>query len=279
MNGKLILTALASAAILCAGPALAQRGGGGAGGPPSGAGGMGNAGGFGPGGPGGMGNAGGMNDFGIMTRDDARMNSHGPEHASPMGIAHANENSVLAGTTPASRITNGPLSGVTTGMTVLSNGTAVGTVQQIRMAGNGSVALVVVKGTNGGLFPVPANKLTLSGSTLTTSARFSGINDARTQARLNSQGPLHASATGIAHASQHSVLSGASTTPVTGVSVGMPVFSNGMQVGSVSRVVTANGIITRVLVQGTNGRTYSLSPRTLTASGGTVTTTAKLRGI
>jgi len=282
MHRKLILGVFASAAILCGGQALAQHGGGpggGAGGPPSGAGGIGNAGGFGPGGPSGVGNAGGMNDFGMMTRDDARSNSQGPANASATGIAHANENSVLAGTTPSSRVRSGPLAGVTTGMTVMSNGTVVGTVQQIRMAGNGSVALVLVKAADGGIFPVPASKLTLSGTILTTSARFSGINDSRTQARLNSQGPLHASAMGISHANQHSVLYGAPATSVTGLSVGMPVFSNGTQVGSVFRVVTANGVITRVLVQGTNGRIYSLSPRTLTASGGTVTTSMVLRGL
>jgi hypothetical protein len=90
---------------------------------------------------------------------------------------------------------------------------------------------------------------------------------------------VHASAAGIAHANSHSVLAGGSTTRLTGVSVGMPLFSNGTQVGTVYRVVTANGVITRVLVQGTNGRIYSLAPSTLTASGGSVTTSATLRGI
>ena len=332
MRRKLILTALASAAILCGGQALAQHGGGGGPGGggghgggrggPGGAGGMGgigNAGGFGPGGPGGMGNAGGMNgDFGASMRDQARANSQGPAHASATGIANANANSVLAGTTASNRVTAGALSGVTTGMPVYSNGTLVGTVQQIRMAGNGSVALVLVKGANGGIFPVPANKLSFAGGTLSTTARFSGINDTATQARLNSQGPAHASATGIAHANQnsvlaggststtttmnrgrlnsqgaahasatgiahanqHSVLAGASTgTTLTGVSVGMPLMKNGTQVGTVYRVVTANGTVRRVLVQGTNGRIYSLSPSALVASGGALTTTAPLRGM
>jgi hypothetical protein len=185
MSRQLILTALSSAAILCGGQALAQHGpggGGGAGGPPSGAGGMGNAGGFGQGGPMGMGNAGGTNDFGIMTRDNARLNSQGPANASATGIAHANENSVLAGTTPTNRVKNGALAGATTGMSVMSNGMVVGTVQQIRLAGNGSVALVLVKTSDGRIFPVPANKLTLSGTMLTTTARFNGIN-AHTQGR------------------------------------------------------------------------------------------------
>jgi hypothetical protein len=61
-------------------------------------------------------------------------------------------------------------------------------------------------------------------------------------------------ATGIAHANSHSVLAGATGgTPLTGVSLGMPLLSNGTQVGSVYRVVTANGVITRVLVQGPTG--------------------------
>jgi len=290
MRRKLILTALASAAILCGGQALAQHGGGpggggggghggGPGGGAGGMGGIGNGGGFGPGGAGGIGNAGGMNgDFGASMRDQARANSQGPANASATGIAHANENSVLAGTTGTNRVTSGALSGVTTGMPVFSNGTMVGTVQQIRMAGNGSVALVLVKGANGGIFPVPANKLSLSGGTLSTSARFSGINDSATQARMNSQGPAHASATGIAHANansvlagaststatttmnqgrvnsqgpahasatgiahanQHSVLSAGSTATLSGVSVGMPLMKNGTQVGTVYRVVTA----------------------------------------
>lgn len=293
MRRKLILTALASAAILCGGQALANGGpgggggGGGAGhgGGPGGGGGMGmgNSGGFGPGGPGGMGNMGGMggmgSDFGASMRGDARANSQGPDHASATGIAHANENSVLAGTTATSRVTSGALAGVTSGMPVYSNGTLVGTVQQIRMAGNGSVALVLVKASNGGLYPVPAAKLSLSGGTLSTTARFNGVNDSATMARVNSQGPAHASATGIAHANQHSVLYGASRTTLSGVSVGMPLFKNGTQVGTVYRVVSGNGTVRRVLVQGTNGRIYSLSPSALVASGGSLTTTAALRGM
>jgi hypothetical protein len=350
---------------------------------------------------------------GVENRDASRINSQALQHASQTGIDHANQNSVLAGTSTTTTVTSGALSGLTTGTTLFSNGTAVGTVKQIRVKGNGSVAVVIVQGTNGGLYAVPATKLSLSGGTLSTTARFNGINagpmniQARansqgpvyasatgiahanshsvlaggstattlttpttpatnsqrrlnsqgplhasatgiahanshsvlaggatattlttpttpatnSQRRLNSQGPLHASATGIAHANSHSVLAGASTTTttasmatnsqrrlnsqgplhasatgiahanshsvlaggatstLTGVSVGMPLFSNGTQVGTVTRVVTANGVITRVLVQGTNGRTYSLAPSMLTASGGTVTTSTTLRGM
>ena len=290
MFRKVILCALASAAMIPV-AAVAHPGGGGGGGmggPPGGMGGM-----------GGMGNAGGMggiSDMGSTMRDQGRLNSHGPAHASQTGIDHANSNSVLSGssnntlntmfpdTKATKSVSSGTLAGLTTGMTLMSNGTAVGTVQQIRTTGNGSVAVIIVQGTNGGFYAVPASKLTLSGGTLSTTARLAGVNNSTgttmsSQARLNSQGPAHASATGIAHANSHSVLAGAgTTTPLTGVSVGMPLFSNGTQVGTVVRVVTANGIVTRVLVQGTNGRTYSLAPSTLTASGGSLMTSATLRG-
>lgn len=264
------------------------------GGPPSGMGGPGNAGGFGAGGPAGMG---GISNMGSTMRDMGRLNSQGPDHASPTGIAHANSNSVLSGssnstlnnmfpgTKATKSVTSGPLAGITTGMTLMSNGTSVGTVQQIRTTGSGQVAVIIVKGTNGGFYAVPANKLSLSGGVLSTTSRLAGVNGSAngtmsTQARANSQGPLHASATGIAHANSHSVLAGAgTTTPLTGVTVGMPLFSNGTQVGTVTRVVTANGVVTRVLVQGTNGRVYSLAPSTLTASGGSLTTNVTLRGL
>lgn len=298
MFRTVFVCALASASMIPA-TAIAQHGPGGGGGPPSGMGGPGNAGGFGPGGPGGFGpggpggfgpggpnGLGGMSGMGSTMRDQARINSEGPAHASSVGIEHANQNSVLAGTTATRTATSGPLAGLSSGATLYSNGSAVGIVQQVRVTGHGTVAMVVVKGTNGGLYAVPANKLSYSGGTLSTTMRLAGINasgssqapSASSQARLNSQGPLHASATGIAHANSHSVLAGGSTRTITGVSVGMPLYSNGAQVGTVYRIVTANGVITRVLVQGTNGRIYSLAPNTLTASGGSLTTSAPLRG-
>jgi hypothetical protein len=136
------------------------------------------------------------------------MNSQGPANASSTGIANANQSSVLfPGTTATSTVASGALAGLTTGTTLFSNGTAIGTVQQIRTTGQGSVAVVIVKGSNGHLYGIPANKLTFSGGTLTTTARLNGINGSTTaQARVNSQGLLHASPTGIAHANQNSVL-------------------------------------------------------------------------
>jgi hypothetical protein len=347
MMRNVILCALASAAMI-PGLAAAHPGGGNGGGGGGGGEGRGGLMGGGGGGSGmdagsrGMGGLGGIgdvgmrggrsaqsNDIGVENREASRINSQALQHASQTGIDHANQNSVLAGTTATRTVMSGTLSGLTSGMTLFSNGTAVGTVQQIRTRGNGSVAVVLVQGTNGGVYAVPASKLSLNGGTLTTTSRFNGINASSnlamsSQARQYSQGPAHASATGIAHANSHSVLYGATTTTastgvtttstgtnrrlysqgpahasaigiahanphsvlagtapstLTGVSVGMPLFSNGTQVGTVTRVVTANGVITRVLVQGTNGRTYSLSPTTLTASGGSLTTSTSLHGL
>jgi sporulation protein YlmC with PRC-barrel domain len=284
MLRKLILCALASAAMIpAAAHAQGRGGGGGGGGPAAGAGGMGNAGGFG----GGMGIG---NSFGIETRDASRINSQGLNHASPTGIAHANQNSVLAGTTTTSSrlnamfpntrttttVTSGSLSGLTTGMTLMSNGTAVGTVQQIRTTGNGSVAVVIVQGTNGGFYAVPATKLSLSGGTLSTTARLNGINGS-SQARLNSQGPLHASPTGIAHANFRSVLASGMVVSgsLAGLTTGLTVnTSTGTTLGTVSQIVTdSSGNIRLVIVTSSTGQTYRLSPTSLSISGGVVTTT------
>jgi hypothetical protein len=263
-------------------------------------GGMGNAGG--PGG--GMGNAGGLGGamgnagLGGIARDQARMNSQGPANASPTGISHADSNSVLSGASststsaglnrmfPGTRTTttvaSGSFAGLTTGMTLMSNGTAVGTVQQIRTTGTGSVAVVIVRGINGGLFAVPANKLMLSGGTLSTTARLAGINSSTTMvpssnARLNSQGLMHASPTGIAHASSHSVLASGTVVSgsLAGLTTGLTVnTSTGTTLGRVSQIVTgANGSVRLVIVTSSTGRMLRLSPATLSISGGTVTTT------
>lgn len=349
--------------------ALMSVGGGGGGGADAGSRGMGGFGGIGDASTRGAAN-GRMNDVGATNSEASRINSQALMHASKTGIDHASENSVLAGTISTPKVTSGALSGLTAGTTLYSNGVAVGTVQQIRTRGNGAAAIVLVKGTNGGIYAVPASKLTLSGGRLSTTARLNGINASTTvamngnarvnsqgpahasatgrananfhsvlaqgsttgtstttthrrmnsqgplnasatgiahassrsvlaassgartlvsaggaslsnsgHARLNSQGPMHASATGIAHANSHSVLAGSAGSTLTGVSVGMPLLSNGTKVGTVTRVVASNGVIERVFVQGTSGRTYSLSPRTLSASGGTLTTSVAVRGM
>jgi hypothetical protein len=256
---------------------------------------MGSAGGLGGSIGGGLGN----NGFGVTSRDQARMNSQGPANASATGIAHANSNSVLSGagstslstsnldrmfpgTRTTTAVASGSLTGLTTGMTLMSNGTAVGTVQQIRTTGTGSVAVVIVRGTNGGFYAVPASKLTLSGGMLTTTARLAGVNTstnmaANSQARLNSQGPMHASPTGIAHASARSVLAGGAVVSgsLTGLTTGLTVnTSGGTTLGTVSQIVTgADGSVRLVVVTSSSGRTFRLSPSMLSISGGVVTTT------
>ena len=320
MIRRAILYALLSASLLpAAAAAQGGPGGGDGGGRGHGGGAIGN--GMGLGGAGGLGdmtNGRGTEINNVDMRDVGRLNSQGPDNASQTGINNADRNSVLAGTSATSTVTSGTLAGLTTGTTLYSNGTAVGTVQQIRTSGRGSVVMVVVKGTNGGSYAVPANRLTYAGGTLSTSVRLAGINATgkgqarlssqgpvnasataiahanarsviygatstktarRTDARLNSQAPIHASATAMANASRHSVLHGASTTPLSGVSVGMPFYSNGTRIGTVYRVVTANGVITRVLVQASNGHIYSLAPRALTATSGSVMTSVALRGM
>lgn len=231
---------------------------------------------------------------------DARVNSMGAVNASPTGIANANANSALStgattsirtnssaamdrmfpGTKTSTRVKSGSLAGLTTGMTLVSNGASVGTVQQIRTSADGTVRVVVVQGTNGRMFAIPANKLALSGGVLSTTARLNGVNGGTAFANPAigvSQGPLHASATGIAHANSHSVLAGGGTVvsgPLAGLSAGTAVMFNGNTVGTVRQVISSSdGTVRRVLVTATNGRTVSLSPTTLTFSGGVLTTT------
>jgi sporulation protein YlmC with PRC-barrel domain len=229
---------------------------------------------------------GGISDTGSMMRDQARMNSQGPAHASATGIAHANENSVLAGTTATRTATSGPLAGLTTGTTLYSNGTAVGTVQQIRITGQGTVAMVVVKGTNGGLYAVPANKLTFTGGTLSTSVRLAGVNDrtmASTTTAFNnpgaahSQALMHASPTAISHANFHSVLAAGTVVSgsLAGLTTGLTVNNHsGTMLGTVSQIVTdSSGNVRLVIVTSSTGQTYRLAPTSLTLSGGVVTTT------
>jgi hypothetical protein len=199
-----------------------------------------------------------------------------------MGIGHANQNSAFAGTVSTRTVARGPLVGLTTGTTLFSNGTAVGTVQQIRATGNGGVAVVIVKGTNGGLYAVPANKLTFSGGTLSTTARLNGISSstnvaANSQARFHSQALYHASPTGIAHANSHSVLASGVVVSgaLAGLTTGLTVKNSaGTTLGTVSQLVTgSDGLVRLVIVTSPTGQTFRLIPSTLTLSGGIVTTT------
>jgi hypothetical protein len=127
---------------------------------------------------------------------DARLNSMGAANASTTGIANANANSALStsttanthansaaamnkmlpGTKTSTTVTSGALAGLATGMALTSNGTSVGTVQQIRTSADGTVRVVVVQGTNGRMYAIPANKLSLLNGSLTTTAKLNGVN-------------------------------------------------------------------------------------------------------
>jgi hypothetical protein len=159
MYRKLLAAAVASTALVAA-PAFAQHGPGGGHGP-------GPAGGLGTnvGGHVGLGSMGGPGtNVGVDTRAQARVNSQGPAHASPTGIAHANINSVLKG----GAVVGGPLTGLTTGMTVNFNGNAVGTVQRIVTSNDGTVRRVLVTTTDGRMVSLSPSTLALSGGVLTT---------------------------------------------------------------------------------------------------------------
>src|ERR671921_730962 len=118
MIRNIILCALASAAMIPVAAAAAPGGHGGGG---EGRGSlMGNAGGLGLGGIGDVGMRGGMNanannDIGVQNREASRINSQALQHASQTGIDHANQNSVLAGTSSTTTVRSGALSGLTTG--------------------------------------------------------------------------------------------------------------------------------------------------------------------
>jgi hypothetical protein len=127
----------------------------------------------------------------------------------------------------------------------------------------------------------------------------------RGSGRLDSQGPFNASATGAAHASDHSVLSGvspvakarddhddeaaeharAALTPVTSVSSGTlsgladaqtVKTSSGATVGTVSKIlVNASGAPVAVVVTQANGEKIRLPASSLSLANNVVTTTSK----
>lgn len=100
-----------------------------------------------------------------VNANGAATNSKGPTHASPTGIAHANQNSVLArGSVQAST-----LPGLTTGLTVNnSSGTSIGTVSQIVTGTDGSIRLVIVTNDSGQTFRLAPDTLSISGGVVTT---------------------------------------------------------------------------------------------------------------
>ena len=175
-----LLTALATAALVAGGPALAQgRGGGHGGGMGGGLAGTAHGGLGGTLGGHGLGNtrvntdldarghSGVGRDFGVRTRTDARLNSQGPAHANARARARANQNSVLA----TGRTTT-DLSLLRNGLVVQNSaGTRLGTIARINRTGDGRVVNVLVRDRTTGrmrTIPVAPNTLTINGDLVTT---------------------------------------------------------------------------------------------------------------
>ena len=171
------VTALAvSAATIIAAPVLAAPGGGNGGGGSHGAGGMAGA------------NAGQMGAMHASPNSSlnrtttttnttlgtsynqnspAAQNSQALQHASPTGIAHANQKSVLA----RGAVSTSTLSGLTTGLTVNdSGGTSIGTVSQVIAGPNDTIRAIVVTSSTGQTYTLSANSLTISGGVVTTTS-------------------------------------------------------------------------------------------------------------
>lgn len=93
----------------------------------------------------------------------------------------------------------------------------------------------------------------------------------RAKGRLNSRGPLNASARGIERSSANSVLKGSTVVagPLTGLDPGDPVFAtvdgNLREIGTVRRLVPGHaGRVGNVLVRTPDGRTVPVKPGSLT---------------
>jgi hypothetical protein len=155
MKRTYLLTALATAALVVGGPALAQgRGGGHGGGHGVGVGATAHGGLLG-------------RDFGVQTRTDARLNSQGPAHANARARARANQNSVLA----TGRTTT-DLSLLRNGLVVQNSaGTRLGTIARINRTGDGRIVNVLVRDRTTGrmrTIPVAPNTLSINGDLVTT---------------------------------------------------------------------------------------------------------------
>lgn len=287
MFRKILSTALVSAAMVVAGPALAGPGGGG--------GGEGHGGGHGAdaaahGGMGGGGMGGGMG--GVLDRVGSGGTRAGTDTDVEMNNeatrinTHANSNNSMNRATTTTRTTGrtsvqgSALPGLTAGATVqTSTGTTLGTVSRILTDRNGNVVGVLVTTSSGRTLRLSPTSLSMNGSILVTNVTTAGTNPAIG----HSQGPFHASPTGIAHANSHSVLAGGATagTSLAGLTTGLAVTNaNGTNIGNISRVVTdANGNVRLVIVTNTTtGRTFRLMPSTLTINGTVVTTTSTAGG-
>jgi len=168
MFRKSIFCALAGAATILAGPAMAKPGGGGGGG------------GHGMGGAATMHASAhgqgmraahavpGVHAYAPHGVGTGRVHSRGPLHASETGISHSSSHSVLKGTT----VVGGSISGLTKGMTVVdTNGNTVGTVARINTASGGRVVNVLVKSsTSARTIPLSPTTMSVSGDVATTTS-------------------------------------------------------------------------------------------------------------
>ena len=100
---------------------------------------------------------------GVERRTVARVGSQGPIHASPRALSRANLNSVLRSGT----VVAGPFTGLGVGALVTdANGIPVGTVERILLKKSGAVHKVLARSSSGRIVPLPASRLSWTGSTL-----------------------------------------------------------------------------------------------------------------
>jgi hypothetical protein len=131
---------------------------------------------------------GNMSDIDEDIRNNDRSNRSGDSTTASTRIGYARSslpsktqhmlNDMFPGTHAVAKVNSGPLAGLTTGVALMSNGIDSGTVQQIRMAEDGSVAVVIVQGSNGGFYGVPVDRLTMTGGVLSTRMRLAGATTA-----------------------------------------------------------------------------------------------------
>src|SRR5689334_18729953 len=107
----------------------------------------------------------------VRTNSQGSVNSQGQANASPTGIAHANEHSVLA----RGAVASNTLPGLTTGLVVNnSGGTQVGTVTKVSTGPNNTIRSVVVTSTSGKTYTLAPSTLSISGSVVTTTSTSIG---------------------------------------------------------------------------------------------------------
>jgi hypothetical protein len=106
---------------------------------------------------------------GSTVRDDARANRQGPANAADPALQNANPNAAL---TPGQSAASASLSTLTEGMTVQSStGTSLGTISRIERSSDGTVrAILLARPGQNGLVRIDPSTLSISGTTVTTTA-------------------------------------------------------------------------------------------------------------